>query len=430
MDSALYNHILELLHQEVKPALGCTEPVCVAIAIARASSLFEGRPLEVKVKVSSNILKNAMGVGIPGTGQIGLPIASALAVVCGNADYGLEVLKDVNAAAVEEAKAYVDSGAVSISLADNDLLLYVEAECLFAGGHSSRCIIADSHDRIVFVSRDGEVLCDCRSEAPKAGGTGALKSSDGLSLEQIYDFALTASLDDLGLMKEEIRMNTALSQEGLKGDYGLKVGRTIADRAKSDVFGDGLMTRCMAMTAAASDARMAGCVLPAMSNSGSGNQGITVSMPVIAAAKSLGSDEESLIRALTLSNLVAIHIKSYLGKLSALCGCVVASTGSSCGIVMLNGGGLKEIGYAVKNMIGNITGMVCDGAKEGCAMKVASGVSCSVQSAMLAMKGICVPPTDGIIDRDVEKTIANLGRIGSMGMKQTDEMILDIMVCK
>ena len=429
MDNGLYNHILELLHQEVKPALGCTEPVCVAIAIARAASLFECRPLEGKVKVSSNILKNAMGVGIPGTGLIGLPIASALAVVCGNADYGLEVLKDVNAAAVEEAKAYVDSGAVSISLADNDRLLYVEAECIFAGGHSSRCIIADSHDRIVFVSRDDEVLCDCCDPAPNAGD-GSRKSSDGLSLEQIYEFARTASLEDLGLMREEIRMNTALSEEGLNGRYGLMVGRTIADRAKSDVFGDGLMTRCMAMTAAASDARMAGCVLPAMSNSGSGNQGITVSMPVIAAAKALGSDEESLIRALTLSNLVAIHIKSYLGKLSALCGCVVASTGSSCGIVMLGGGGLKEIGYAVKNMIGNITGMVCDGAKEGCAMKVASGVSCSVQSAMLAMKGICVPPTDGIIDKDVEKTIANLGRIGSMGMKQTDAMILDIMVCK
>ena len=429
MDRGLYNHILELLHQEVKPALGCTEPVCVAIAIARAASLFEGRPLEVKVKVSSNILKNAMGVGIPGTGLIGLPIASALAVVCGNADYGLEVLKDVNAAAVEEAKAYVDSGAVSISLADNDRLLYVEAECIVAGGDGSRCIIADSHDRIVFVSRDDEVLCDCCDPAPDAGD-GSRKSSDGLSLEQIYEFACTASLEDLGLMREEIRMNTALSEAGLNRRYGLMVGRTIADRAKSDVFGDGLMTRCMAMTAAASDARMAGCVLPAMSNSGSGNQGITVSMPVIAAAKALGSDEESLIRALTLSNLVAIHIKSYLGKLSALCGCVVASTGSSCGIVMLGGGGLKEIGYAVKNMIGNITGMVCDGAKEGCAMKVASGVSCSVQSAMLAMKGICVPPTDGIIDKDVEKTIANLGRIGSMGMKQTDAMILDIMVCK
>lgn len=200
MDNGLYNHILELLHQEVKPALGCTEPVCVAIAIARAASLFEGRPLEVKVKVSSNILKNAMGVGIPGTGLIGLPIASALAVVCGNADYGLEVLKDVNAAAVEEAKAYVDSGAVSISLADNDRLLYVEAECIFAGGHSSRCIIADSHDRIVFVSRDDEVLCDCCDPAPNAGD-GSRKSSDGLSLEQIYEFARTASLEDLGLMR-------------------------------------------------------------------------------------------------------------------------------------------------------------------------------------------------------------------------------------
>ena len=197
-----------------------------------------------------------------------------------------------------------------------------------------------------------------------------------------------------------------------------------------EVFGNDFLTYAMAMTAAASDARMAGCTLPAMSNSGSGNQGITVSMPVIAFALKHGTSDEDLARALILSNLIAIHIKGYLGRLSALCGCVVASTGSSCGLVWLKGGRYPEICAAIKNMVGNITGMVCDGAKVGCAMKVASGVSSSIQSAVLALKGICVCETDGIIDRDIEKTISNLGSIGSSGMEIADNLIQKIMVCK
>ena len=217
--------------------------------------------------------------------------------------------------------------------------------------------------------------------------------------------------------------------EGLIGNYGLQVGKTIRENQK-EVFGDDFLSYAMGMTAAASDARMAGCTMPAMSNSGSGNQGITVSMPVIAYAVKYKIDDERLSRALILSNLVAIHIKHYLGKLSALCGCVVASTGSACGIVYLQGGGYPEVCAAIKNMAGNITGMVCDGAKVGCAMKVASGVSCAVQSAVLALRGTCIPSTDGIIEDDVEKTILNVGTIGSAGMKTTDKMILDIMLCK
>ena len=198
----------------------------------------------------------------------------------------------------------------------------------------------------------------------------------------------------------------------------------------SSVFGSSVMTYAMAATAAASDARMAGCTLPAMSNSGSGNQGITVTMPVIAVAEKMGVDEEKLARALALSHLVAIHIKGYLGKLSALCGCVIASTGSSCGIVYLNGGTYEQVCSAIKNMIGNITGMVCDGAKVGCALKVASGVSSSIQAAVLALDNICISSNDGIIEDCIEKTICNLGRIGAEGMQTTDRMILDIMVCK
>ena len=225
-------------------------------------------------------------------------------------------------------------------------------------------------------------------------------------------------------------MNRALAKEGLENRYGLKVGRTIQDNVHKNIFGDGLLTYSMAITAAASDARMAGCTLPAMSNSGSGNQGITVTMPVIAAADKFGSTNEELARALVLSNLVAIHIKHYLGRLSALCGCVIASTGASCGIVFLKNGNYDQVTYAIKNMIGNITGMVCDGAKVGCALKVASGVSSAVQSSILALDNICISENDGIIDKDIEKTIRNLGSIGSEGMRHTDTMILDIMVCK
>lgn len=424
----LYKEILELLHREVKPALGCTEPIAAALAVARAAAEFPDLVVTgLEVKVSPNILKNAMGVGIPGTGLTGLPVACALAVVCGDWTLGLEVLRGVNDEAVARAKRMVAEGKVSVGLSDSDEMLYVEAICKFEGGHESVCILEEAHDRISFVSRDGQVVIDDR---PEKSDTSDSPKADFLTLALIDEFARTADLADLGLMREEIEMNTALSEEGMRGRYGLCVGRTIADSCNQDVFGSNLSAVCMAMTAAASDARMAGCTLPAMSNSGSGNQGLTVSLPVIAAARHLGSSEEQLIRALTLSNLVAIHIKSYLGKLSALCGCVVASTGSSCGIIMLRGGDTGQMASAIKNMIGSITGMVCDGAKEGCAMKVASGVSCAIQSAVLALDGICVQPTDGIIDQDVENTIRNLGAIGSCGMKQTDKMILDIMVRK
>ncbi|MCQ2115681.1 MAG: L-serine ammonia-lyase, iron-sulfur-dependent, subunit alpha [Bacteroidales bacterium] len=428
MDKLTYDRILRILHQEVKPALGCTEPIAVAIAVSRAAA--EGKsPVErVVVRVSPNILKNAMGVGIPGTGLTGLPVAAALAVICGKWEYGLEVLRNVNSEAAAAAKKFVDEGRVSVALSDSPKMLYAEAECFFTDGSSARAIIEDHHDSIVYVARNGRVLSDLRSKDTCENS----KEDDGrfLVLSLINEFAQTADLKDLDLMKDMVAMNTAISEEGLRGDYGLRVGKTILDEKYREVFGSMLCTRCMAMTAAASDARMAGCTMPAMSNSGSGNQGLTVSLPVIAAARHLGSSEEELIRALALSNLIAIHIKSYLGRLSALCGCVVASTGAACGIVMLRGGDVPHMGAAIKNMIGSITGMVCDGAKEGCAMKVASGVSCALQSAVLALNDICIHPTDGIIDQEVEKTIGNLGEIGSRGMLQTDSVILNIMVSK
>ena len=437
--------IIALIRREVKPALGCTEPIAVALAAAKAAEIIRDNcpccpewrlkaDFALDIAVSGNILKNGMGVGIPGTGMVGIPVAAALGAVCGDSSKGLEVLSGLTPEAVERAKQLVSEGKVHISVADTEHLLYVKATVRAGSGTMASAevaphayaVIEDDHDRIVETSFADRMLMS--SESAAAAQEHDHQEYD-LTVKDLWDFALSAPYGDISFILGDRDLNLALAQEGLRGDYGLRVGKAIRENQK-EVFGDNFLSYAMGMTAAASDARMAGCTLPAMSNSGSGNQGITVSMPVIAYALKYKVDDESLSRALILSNLVAIHIKHYLGKLSALCGCVVASTGSSCGIVYLQGGGYDAICAAIKNMAGNITGMVCDGAKVGCAMKVASGVSCAVQSAVLALRGTCIPSTDGIIDDDVEKTIRNVGAIGSAGMKHADRMIMDIMLCK
>lgn len=427
--------IIELIKREVKPALGCTEPIAVSLAVAKAAEVLREigiEPEKVEVSVSGNILKNGMGVGVPGTGMVGLHIAAALGVTCGVSDYKLEVLKDLDKPRIDRAKQMLEEKAVSISLAETDKKLYILAKCI-SGIHSASAIIEDNHDKITTVERDNITILKAGSQ----DDNNELVNSENreindykLSVKNIVSFIKSVPFCDIAFILESVTLNRALSDEGLENNYGLKVGKTIKDNIHKNVFGDGLLTHSMAITAAASDARMAGCILPAMSNSGSGNQGITVTMPVIAASDKLGSTDEELARALVLAHLVAIHIKGYLGKLSALCGCVIASTGASCGIVYLKGGNYDQICYSIKNMIGNITGMVCDGAKVGCALKVASGVSSAVQSAILALDNICISDNDGIIEKDIEKTIRNLGKIGSKGMQITDDMILDIMVCK
>ncbi|MCK9627412.1 MAG: L-serine ammonia-lyase, iron-sulfur-dependent, subunit alpha [Bacteroidales bacterium] len=428
--------IIELIKKEVKPALGCTEPIAVSLAVARAAEAFREagyEPENIEVEVSANILKNGMGVGVPGTGMVGLHIAAALGVTCGKSQYKLEVLKEINDLSVEKAKHMIADNKIAISLAKTRKKLYISAKCTNQD-HFSTAIIEDQHDALVYVNVDNIVITDER-KGSKSGN--ALKDELNketldykLDVATIFQFTNQIRFEDIEFILESVTLNKALALEGLQNNYGLKVGKTIKDNIHRNVFGDGLLTYSMAMTAAASDARMAGCTLPAMSNSGSGNQGITVTMPVIAASEKMGSNREELARALILSHLVAIHIKGYLGRLSALCGCVIASTGAACGIVFLQGGSYDQVCYAIKNMIGNITGMVCDGAKVGCALKVASGVSSAVQSAILAMEGICISENDGIIEKSIEKTIKNLGSIGSVGMQKTDNMILDIMVCK
>ena len=433
--------IIELIRKEVKPALGCTEPIAVALAVAKAMEIIEenctpepdwrmGDDFSLRIEVSGNILKNGMGVGIPGTGMVGLHIAAALGAVCGRSEYGLEVLGNLNDAFIARAKKLVEQKAVSIGLAETDHKLYVKAYAEHRDGHCAAVVIQDNHDSIVETSLDGKVLSS--SGTRQNNGSPEQKSTLDykLTVREIVDFADKVAFEDIGFILESRTLNLALAKEGLNGKYGLKVGYAISLDDNREVFGGDFLCYAMSLTAAASDARMAGCTLAAMSNSGSGNQGITVTMPVIAYSLRYGTDDERLARALVLSHLIAIHIKGYLGKLSALCGCVIASTGSACGLVYLRGGDYEQICAAIKNMIGNITGMVCDGAKVGCAMKVASGVSSALQSAVLAREGICISEHDGIIEKDIEKTIRNLGRIGSVGMQNTDNMILDIMVCK
>ena len=440
--TARESEIIGLIRKEVKPALGCTEPIAVALAVAKTMEIIEEEcsldspqwrmngEFRLDVKVSGNILKNGMGVGIPGTGMVGLHIASALGAVCGKSSYGLEVLNDLSDEAIAKAISLVDESAVEIGVADTEKKLYVKAQVETKDGHSAYAVIVDDHDKIVETGFDGKVLSSTETASNEDAADQKSTLDYNLSVKEILEFASTVAYEDIGFILESRTLNLALAYEGMKGKFGLKVGYAISLDANKEVFGTDFLSYAMAMTAAASDARMAGCTLAAMSNSGSGNQGITVTMPVIAYSQRYNTTDEELARALVLSHLIAIHIKGYLGKLSALCGCVIASTGAACGLVYLRGGDYEQICAAIKNMIGNITGMVCDGAKVGCAMKVASGVSSALQSAVLAREGICISEYEGIIEKDIEKTIQNLGRIGSVGMQHTDNMILDIMVCK
>ena len=418
--------ISDLLQREVVPAIGCTEPMAVALCTARARELLETVPERIDVMLSANILKNAMGVGIPGTGMIGLPVAVALGAHVGRSEYGLEVLRDVTPEAVAEARRYLAEERIAIALKEGAVpTLYVEVECR-SGNRRAAAIIADTHTRFVYLSLDDKVLLDLRDGA-------AAESEERevpLTLRRVYDYAVTSPIEELAFIDEAQRLNISAAELAFKGEYGHSLGRTLCGEKELHVMGNTLFSRILAYTSAACDARMAGAMVPVMSNSGSGNQGIAATLPVVVYAEETGASEEQMIRALTLSHLTVVYIKQSLGRLSALCGCVVAATGSSCGIVYLMGGGYDQAAAAVKNMIANLTGMICDGAKPSCAMKLTSGVSTAVLSAMMAMDGRCVSPVEGIIEEDVDHCIHNLTKIGRDGMDGTDRLVLHIMTHK
>ena len=420
---------INLLKAEIVPALGCTEPIAVALAVAKARETLGETPSSINLFLSPNIFKNGMGVGIPGTGMTGLYIAAALGAVYGKSTDCLELLTGINDKIVDEAKTIVDENKISIEIKDGSEKLYIEAICKGLNGQFAKAVISEKHSNILLVEKNGEVV-ECKQNQQNNDIDGKLKDNVSLSIEEIFNFVTSVPAADIEFMLKAVDLNNAIAQEGLSKKYGLSVGRTLKSYIDKGILADDIMNNAMALTAAASDARMSGCTLPVMSNSGSGNQGITATLPVYSVAMHLKTDNETLVRALALSHLVAIHIKSYLGRLSGLCGCIVAATGAGCGVSYLMGGGLKESVYTIKNMVGNVTGTICDGAKEGCALKVSTGVSSAIQSALLALEGIVISSNDGIIDEDVEKTIQNLGRIGSEGMNQTDKLILDIMVSK
>lgn len=428
--------ITQLVHHWVVPAIGCTEPICVALAASKAAEVLGGVPDRIEARLSANILKNAMGVGIPGTGMVGLPIAIALGVLVGKSEYGLEVLRDSTPAMVEQGKAYIDAGRINIALkTDAPEKLYVEVVAHDADGHKATVVIAREHTHYIYVAKDDEVLCDEPLQPnAHAGACGAdiptAKSSLLLTLRKVWEYATTMPLDEINFINEARRLNGEAARLSLQGNYGHCLGKVLSRPLGRGIMGDSIYSHIISSTACACDARMAGAMIPVMSNSGSGNQGICATNPVVVFAEENHNTAEEMTRALMLSHLTAIYIKQNLGTLSALCGCVVAATGSSCGITYLMGGGYEQVTFAVKNMIANLTGMICDGAKPSCAMKLTTGVSTAVLSAMLAMQGNCVTSVEGIIDDDVDQSIRNLVSIGADAMNETDHCVLDIMTHK
>ena len=418
--------IIDLIHQEVVPAIGCTEPIAVALCVAKATETLGTKPEKINVLLSANILKNARGVGIPGTGMIGLPIAIALGALIGKSEYQLEVLKDSTLDVVEEGKRFIEEKRIHISLKENiEEKLYIEV-CCEAGDDKAIAVIAGGHTTFIYIERNGEVLFQKQHTASCEKEEECLE----LTLRKVYDFALNTPLDEISFILETARLNKAAAERSFEGNYGHGLGKMLRGTYEHKVMGDSVFSHILSYTSGACDARMAGAMIPVMSNSGSGNQGISATLPVLVFAEENDKSEEELIRALMLSHLTVIYIKQSLGRLSALCGCVVAATGSSCGITWLMGGTYDQVAYAVQNMIANLTGMICDGAKPSCALKVTTGVSTAVLSAIMAMENRCVTSVEGIIDEDVDQSIRNLTKIGSKGMNETDKLVLEIMTGK
>lgn len=415
--------ILKLLRREVVLATGCTEPGAVALAVAKATETLGAEPQSVQLLLSKNVFKNAMGVGIPGTGMIGLPIAVAMAVTAGDSSRQLDVL-NINDSQIAVAKEWLaaHSADIDIKVCDTDDKLYIECRCQ-RGDDNARAVISSRHTNFTLIERNGVAQKITTSAAANqecdANETFCLQS-----YQQVYDYALHTDLAQLDFINDAIRYNKAASEEGLKG-YGLYAGRILLDNAAGDI-----VHTVVAHTVAASDARMDGCTLPVYSNSGSGNQGIACTLPVYYYGTLKHCSQEQIVRALTLSHLTSIYVKYGIGRLSALCGIVNASIGVTAGLVYLQGGSYRQISYAIKNLINTIAGMVCDGAKPSCALKMATGLYSAFVSAELACHNHVVEETDGLSEYDVDNSIRNLGRLGHDGMNETDDVVLDIMTHK
>ena len=427
--SLLWKQFIKAAKKEVAPALGCTEPISLALACAIATQKLGKKPERIIAAVSPNLMKNGMGVTVPGTGMVGMPIAAAVGALVGDPTAELQVLKNLTPADVEEGKRMLDEGRVQVSVAPVDNILYSEAR-VEADGHWVRVVIADAHTRVILIEKDGEALFKLKEEADDTSGESGSYSLKGATARDVFEFATEAPIEDIRFILEAASLNSTLSQEGMGGEYGLGIGATFQRNADRGLLADDLLTRILARTTSASDARMGGAMSPAMSNSGSGNQGIAATLPVVVVAEHVKADADTLTRALMLSHLMAIYIKSYQNKLSALCGATTASMGASAGMAWLLGGDFTTVSMAICNMIGDVAGMICDGAKNSCAMKVSSSAGAAFKAVLMALDGTRVTGNEGIVSHDVDETIRNLAALACKGMVETDEQILQIMLNK
>ena len=422
----LWPEFLKAMHHEIVPALGCTEPISLALASAIAARTLGQIPERIEGKVSANLMKNGMGVTVPGTGMVGLPIAAAVGALGGDPDAGLEVLKSLTPDIVAAGKKLLADQKVEVDIADTDAILYAEAR-VSQGENWARVCIADSHTHVVRIEKNGETLFT----APLANNDNpSAYSLAGATAHSVYDFATTAPFADIAFILDAARLNLALSCEGLNSEYGLHIGATLKRQLDSGLLSDDLLGKILIRTSAASDARMGGATLPAMSNSGSGNQGITATLPVLVVAEHVRADDETLARAMILSHLMAIYIHSKLPKLSALCAVTTAAMGAAAGMAWLLRGGFGAVSMAICSMIGDVAGMICDGASNSCAMKVSTSASSAFKSVLMALDNSRVTGNEGIVDNSVDTSIANLCALACGSMQHTDRQILEIMVNK
>ncbi len=419
--------LIAIVKRDVAPALGCTEPISLALASAIAKSHLDSPVVKIQAKVSPNLMKNGMGVTVPGTGMVGLPIAAAVGVIAGDPHAGLEVLKRIQPTDVQKAKKMLDNSQVSVDIANVDVPLYSEALVLGESGWVKVCI-QDSHTNVVLIEKNGDVLFEQPVQTVEVPSD-SLFFAD-LSAKQIYDFAMQVPVEKIAFIAEAAKLNSALSQEGLAREYGLHIGRTLRKQIELGLLSNDLLNQIVIETTAASDARMGGALLPAMSNSGSGNQGIAATMPSVIVARFVNANDEQLVRALFLSHTIAIYIHSKLPKLSALCAVTTAAMGSAAGMAYLLDGNFNAMSMAICSMIGDISGVLCDGAANSCAMKVSTGVSSAYKAVLMALDNSRVTGNEGIVEHSVDKSIDNLCAIATKSMVYMDRQIIEIMSSK
>ena len=423
---ALWDEFLKAIRHEVIPAIGCTEPVSLALASAIATRHLGSMPDKIEALVSPNLMKNGMGVTVPGTGMVGLPNAAAMGALIGDPDGELEVLRRMTPESVIAGKQMLADGRVTIDIADVPNILYAEIR-LTKGQDKVRVCIADSHTQVVRIEKNGEVLLATESQA---NSHSPLYNLHGSSLHDVFTFAISAPFADIAFILDAEKLNWRLSQEGLSGNYGLHIGATLQRNIERGWLSGDLPTRISMLSAAASDARMGGASLPAMSNSGSGNQGIAATLPVVVVAQAVNADEEKRARALMLSHLVAVYIHDKLPRLSALCAVTTAAMGSAAGMAWLLDGDFETISRAICSMIGDLAGMICDGASNSCAMKVSTSANSAYKAVLMALDNSRVSGMEGIVADSVEDSITNLCSLASEGMAHTDHQIIRIMIDK